>query len=203
MLKYFITGIGTDVGKTIISGLFVKAFNASYWKPVQAGLAEKDEDAILQFSPKAKIHLSTYYLKEPMSPHGAAELEDINIDLQKFKMPVTDTPLIVEGAGGLMVPLNEKDLLLDLIKQLNLPVICVSKNYLGSINHTLLTIEVLKQHNIVVEGIVFNGDRNESTERFIKNYSHLKVIAYIQNEKEWTEEVVEGYCKQIRENLKK
>lgn len=202
MSKYFVTGIGTDVGKTVISALITKALSATYWKPVQAGLEEKDEDAIRKIYPEANILPSVHYLKAPMSPHAAARLENVEIDLSVFKVPEVEGNLIVEGAGGIMVPLNDKETILDLIKQLGLKVIVVSRNYLGSINHTLLTLDMLKMHGVAIEGIIFNGDKNVETETFIKNYSDLNVIAYIGEEKEFNDHTSANYISQIQMNLK-
>jgi dethiobiotin synthetase len=131
-----------------------------------------------------------------MSPHSAAEIDGITIDLEAFKIP-TDQTLIIELAGGIMVPLNDSQTNLDLIKHLNLPVILVSKNYLGSLNHTLLSYELLKQHGIPMAGIVFNGPKNPSGEKFILNHTGLPLILRVNTEEELNEAVIASYADKI------
>ena len=167
MKQFIIAGIGTEIGKTVVSAILTAGLKADYWKPVQSGdIDTGDAYWIRKWVPSAAIHPSTYALTQPLSPHSAAEIDGITIDLAAFKIP-TNRTLIVELAGGIMVPLNDHETNLDLIKQLGLPVILVSKNYLGSINHTLLSYEILKQHGIQLAGIVFNGPENPSGEKFI------------------------------------
>ncbi|TCC90515.1 dethiobiotin synthase [Pedobacter frigiditerrae] len=180
--KYFITGIGTGIGKTIVSAILIEKLNADYWKPIQSGdLSQSDSLAIesLISNEKTKIHPETYRLNNPLSPHLSAKLDGIEIALNQFILPDTDNNLIVEGAGGLMVPLNNKELILDLIKYLNLEVILISQNYLGSINHTLLTINTLRQHNICIKGIIFNGEANSESESYILNYTQINHLGNI------------------------
>jgi dethiobiotin synthetase len=179
MKRYFVTGIGTGVGKTVVSAILVDALKADYWKPIQAGgLDNTDTDVVksLVSNTVSIFHSETYKFKTPASPHYAAEMENIKIDPANFKIPETKNNLIIEGAGGLMVPLNDNFLMIDLIKQLNAEVILVSQNYLGSINHTLLSIEALKARNIHVKGIVFNGDENKSSENYILKCSGIHCI---------------------------
>jgi len=180
--KYFITGIGTDVGKTIVSAILVEALKADYWKPIQSGdLHYSDTDKVREMvsNKKSKFHTSTYSFKEPASPHYSAQLENVVIDINKFTLPQTDNHLIVEGAGGLLVPLNENDLLIDLIQKFDVEVILVVKNYLGGINHTLLSIEALKSRKIDIKGIVFNGQSVPASESFILNYSKLPLLGRV------------------------
>lgn len=172
---YFITAIGTDCGKTLVSAIFCKAFGFDYWKPIQAGLESKDRDVVADLVPEIKIHQSKFELKHPMSPHAAADLENVKMSVLDFELPTTK-PLIVEGAGGVMVPINQNEVMLDLIKKLNLKVILVSNFYLGSINHTLLTIDILKNHHIEIAGIVFNGETNTASLDFISRYSALPIL---------------------------
>lgn len=182
--RYFVTGIGTDVGKTYVSAVLCKTLKADYWKPIQAGgLHFKDSDYVKKFS-GAKIHPEKYLLKEPLSPHAAAELENIHINLDEIVLPQTRNNLIVEGAGGLMVPLNNRgDLILDLIQKLELPVILVSRYYLGSINHTLLTLYMLKSKNIPVAYLIFNGKKTISTFNIITQlYPHINFLEIEENE---------------------
>lgn len=180
--QYFITGIGTGIGKTITSAVITEKLKADYWKPIQSGDLDQSDSLSIQnliSNPKTKIHPELYRLNQPLSPHLSAKLDGIEISLNKFELPQTDNNLIVEGAGGLMVPLNNQALILDLIKHLNIPVIVVSQNYLGSINHTLLTINTLKQHQINIKGIIFNGDANSESEDYILKYSSVEYLGSI------------------------
>jgi dethiobiotin synthetase len=179
--SYFITGIGTDVGKTVVSAILTKAFNAHYWKPIQSGIIDgSDSDRIRQLVPGAKVLPEQYRLKEALSPHAAAALEGIEIELKELELPEVEGNLIVEGAGGLMVPINfSGDNFLDLIKIWKLPVIVVSRHYLGSINHTLLTIELLKYNGIELAGIIFVGSENRATEQVIEMKSGAPILARI------------------------
>lgn len=185
--KYFVTGIGTGIGKTIASAVLTEKLKADYWKPIQSGdLDQSDSLAIesLISNTHTKIHPETYRLNHPLSPHLSAKMDEVEIELNKFQLPKTENNLIVEGAGGLMVPLNSKQLILDLIKYLNLEVILVSQHYLGSINHTLLTINTSKQHHIPIKGIVFNGDENLESQDYILKYTgikHLGNIPFLEN----------------------
>jgi len=174
--SYFITGIGTGIGKTIASAVLTEKLNADYWKPIQAGDLEQSDSLMVESllsNSISKIHAEKYKLNHPLSPHLAAKLDGLTIDLNAFELPETENNLIVEGAGGLMVPLNDEYLILDLIKRINLHVILISKHYLGSINHTLLTINTLKQHQIPIKGIIFNGEPNEESEKYILNYGKV------------------------------
>lgn len=180
--KYFVTGIGTEIGKTVTSAILTEHLKADYWKPIQSGdLHQSDTSKVknLISNNQTVFHGEAYQLKQPFSPHYSAELDDVKIDLNSINLPETQNNLIVEGAGGLMVPLNNHDLIIDLIEKLGLEVILVSKNYLGSINHTLLSVEALKSRGIPIAGIVFNGEKNESTENIIIKMTGLKVIANI------------------------
>lgn len=198
--SFIVAGIGTEIGKTLISAIFTQAFQADYWKPIQSGNPE-DADALyiskMTRIPDARIWDSTYVLSQPLSPHTAAEIDGVTIDLEKIQLPQTRNSLIVELAGGILVPINDHQTNLDLIKKLKLPLILVSKNYLGSINHTLLTYQVLKENNIPILGIVFNGPSNPSGEKFILNYTHLPVVLRVQQEKEITPEIIIRYAKSV------
>lgn len=200
-MKYFVTGIGTDVGKTVVSAILAEALQADYWKPVQCGgLDYTDAQRVrnLVSNNKTRIFPETYLLKTPVSPHAAAAIENIEIDLDNLTLPETENNLIVEGAGGLMVPLNKRFLILDLIKKLNLSVILVSKNYLGSINHTLLSTEILRLNNIPIAGIIFNGIENKDSESIIKHLSGLKVFGRV----EYEDVIDKGFIKRNAEKLK-
>jgi dethiobiotin synthetase len=179
---FFVTGIGTNVGKTVVSAILSESLKATYWKPVQAGdLDNSDSIKVNRLTSNDVIVLDEKYrLNTPASPHLASEIDGITIQLSDFSLPTVDGNLIVEGAGGLMVPMNnEGDLYIDLIQKFNLPVILVSMHYLGSINHTLLSIEALKSRNIQIEGIVFVGDENLATEKIILQKTNIRMIARI------------------------
>ena len=207
-MKLFITGISTDVGKTIASAIIVEALEADYWKPIQAGdLDNSDSHKIksLVSNSKTKINPNSYQLNTPASPHFAAELDGIKIDLKKIIEPNPDSyrednHLVIEGAGGILVPLNDIDCVVDLI-QSDYKVIIVSRHYLGSINHTLLTIEALKSRKINIAGIIFSGDKYESSESIILNKTGVKCIGRIQQEPYFDQNVVKEYADLFRESL--
>ncbi len=198
--QLFITGISTEIGKTVVAAILTEALQADYWKPVQSGdLHNTDSDkieALTSFEPV--IHPETYRLKTPASPHYSAEVDGVEIAMSKFKIPATNNHLIIEGAGGLHVPLNDKQLLIDLMEQLDIPVVLVSQNYLGSINHTLLSIEALQRRNIPVKGIIFNGPPTPSTEDYILKYTGIKFLGRVEQEPDITKEVVKKYSLQFQ-----
>jgi dethiobiotin synthetase len=202
-MKLFITGISTDVGKTIASAIITEALEADYWKPIQAGdLDNSDSHKIKRYisNDKTVICENSYKLNTPASPHLAAELDSIAIDLKQIKEPITKNHLVIEGAGGLLVPLNDTDCIIDLI-QPDYKVIVVSRHYLGSINHTLLTIEVLKSRKIDVAGIIFSGEENKSTESIILNKTGVNCIGRIEEEPYFDQNVIREYADLFRENL--
>lgn len=171
MKPIFVTGIGTGVGKTYVSARLVEKLKADYWKPIQSGdLHHSDTDTVREFvtNPISKFHPEAYRLTQPFSPHKSAALDGIQIDIDQIILPETENLLIIEGAGGLLVPLNEKDLMIDLIQKFNADVILVVMHYLGSINHTLLSIEALKHRGIALKEIIFNGESDEWSEEIIK-----------------------------------
>ena len=202
-MKLFITGISTDVGKTIASAIIVEALEADYWKPIQAGdLDNSDSHKIktLISNTKTKIHPNSYQLLTPASPHLAAERDGITIDLKQIAAPKTKNHLVIEGAGGILVPLNSNDCVIDFIQK-DYKVIIVSRHYLGSINHTLLTIEALKNRKIKIAGIIFSGDKNESSEAIILNKTGVKCIGRIEQEPFFDQTVIREYAELFRENL--
>lgn len=204
MKKYFITGIGTDVGKSIAASIITEALEADYWKPIQAGdLESSDTLKVQQFvkNETTVYHQEAYRLKHPMSPHAAAERDGVEIKLQNIKLPVTHNHLVVEGAGGLLVPLNKKDTILDLITQLDCEVILVSRHYLGSINHTLMSVELLKSRNISIKGILFNGAENKDTEAIVKEMSGLDIIGRIEELKDINKEVINSIAQGLKRKL--
>ncbi len=200
---YFITGIGTDVGKTVASAIVVKALKADYWKPIQAGdLEYSDTHKVKAMVNDESInyHKNAYALKTPMSPHAAAEIDGNEINLNQINRPQTSNSLVIEGAGGLLVPLNPKDTIADLISE-NDKIILVSRHYLGSINHTLLSLEFLKNKGIKNIGIIFSGDKHPTTENIILTKTSAKLIGRINEEKEFTPQVIRDYADKFRENL--
>lgn len=206
-MKLFITGIGTDVGKTVASAIVVEALQADYWKPIQAGdLDFSDTHKVKSLichtkrSRSAQFHPNAYALNTPASPHYAAQLDEIVVDLNKIREPKTDNHLVIEGAGGILVPLNDSDCIIDLIQK-DYKVIVVSRHYLGSINHTLLTIEALKSRKISVAGIIFSGDENKATEEIILKKSGAKFIGRIENEPYFDQNVIRYYADKFRDNL--
>ena len=207
-MKLFITGIGTDVGKTIASAIITQSLEADYWKPVQAGdLDNSDSHKIQKLTStvtssavERQIFENSYKLNTPASPHLAAEIDGITIDLKKIIEPSTDNHLVIEGAGGILVPLNDNDSIIDLIKE-DYKVILVSRHYLGSINHTLLTFEALKNRNIAVAGIVFSGDENKASEEIILSKTKAKFIGRIENEPYFDQNVIQYYADKFRDSL--
>ena len=196
-MKYIIAGIGTEIGKTFISSILTESLQADYWKPIQSGALDfTDTDTVksLISNDKTVFHPEAYRLNQPMSPHAAAAIDGVEIELSKFQLPQTDNHLIVELAGGIMVPLNDRETNLDLIKKLNIPVILISKNYLGSINHTLLSVEILKMNTISVKGLIFNGEQNKYSEDFILNYTKLKCLGRVNFEEKIDKSIVEKYA---------
>jgi dethiobiotin synthetase len=178
----FITGIGTGIGKTIVSAVLTEKLKSDYWKPIQSGDLD-DSDTLkvknLVSNTASTFHTEAYRLTQPYSPHKSAAIDGITIDLNKIIAPKTNNRLIIEGAGGLMVPLNDDYLMIDLIKQLDVEVVLVSQNYLGSINHTLLSVAMLKQYDIKIAGIIFNGKTDENSESYILNYTGVKLLGHL------------------------
>ena len=198
MKRIFVTGIGTDIGKTVVSAVLVEALKADYWKPVQTGsFFSRDTVEVKRIvsNTKSQFHPESYLLKQPMSPHAAAELEGVEIQMDQIRLPDTKNHLIIEGAGGLMVPLNKQYFMIDLIQKFNADVILVVKNYLGSINHTLLSIDVLKNRVVNIMGIVINEEPHELSENIILQYSGLKLLGRINKEGMIKKEVIERYAK--------
>lgn len=195
MRKLFITGIGTDVGKTVAAAILTEALEADYWKPIQSG-ADNDKGVVqsLVSNTKSVFHPEAYSLTQPLSPHAAAEIDGVEIELSKIILPVTNNTLIIEGAGGLMVPLNYNgDCVIDLIKALGAEAILISRHYLGGINHTLLSAEALKNRGIAVAGIVFNGAENVASEKVILQNTGLKMLGRIEEETTLNRDTILSY----------
>lgn len=199
MQKFFVTGISTEVGKTMASAILTEALEADYWKPIQAGDLDNTDShkvASLISNTKTKIHPSSYELKTPMSPHAAAEIDKVRIDRFHINEPATENHLIIEGAGGILVPLNEEDTIFDIIMP-NYKVVVVSRHYLGSINHTLLTIGWLQQKGYDVS-VLFSGDANPHTENIILHKTGVSLIGRIKEEETFTKEIIKGYADKFR-----
>ena len=202
-MKLFITGIGTDVGKTVAAAIVTEALEADYWKPVQAGdLEDSDTHKVRRrvSNTRTQFHPNAYALHTPASPHLAASLDGITIDIAQIQEPKTDNHLVIEGAGGVFVPLNATDCVIDLI-QPDYQVIVVSRHYLGSINHTLLSLEALKSKNIPCAGIIFSGDENPATESIILAKSGVKFLGRINNEPYFDANVIAYYADQFKDNI--
>ncbi|RTY90868.1 dethiobiotin synthase [Flavobacterium sp. GT3R68] len=202
-MKLFITGISTDVGKTIASAIITEALEADYWKPIQAGDLETSDTHKIQAyisNKKTVLHPNSYALHTPSSPHLAAALDGIAIDRHQIKEPETNNHLVIEGAGGVFVPLNHTDCVIDLI-QPDYKVIVVSRHYLGSINHTLLTVEALNNRNITIAGIIFSGNENKPSEEIILKKTNLKCIGRIDQEPYFDQNIILEYADSFRETL--
>lgn len=202
MQHFFITGISTEVGKTIASAIITEALEADYWKPIQAGDLDNTDShkvAVLVSNTKTVIHESSYELETPMSPHAAADIDDVSIDIQKIKEPKTDNHLVIEGAGGVLVPLNDDDTILDIIMP-SYKVIVVSRHYLGSINHTLLTVNWLKQKGYDVS-ILFSGDAHPTTESIILKKTGVASIGRIDEEERFDKAVIKKYATKFKPML--
>ena len=198
MQPLFITGIGTGVGKTLVSAIITEALHADYWKPVQAGIENADSEWIKAMLPSTKIQPETYKLKLAASPHIAARDENDTIDIKKIlssfnriKATSQNDYLVIEGAGGLMVPLNDQEFVIDLIKRLDASVILVSRNYLGSINHSLLTAEMCKKCELNVIGWVFNDQYLDYENEIVKWTGYPKIASIPHTESAGTEFIIQ------------
>ena len=198
--RFAVTGIGTDVGKTVVSAILAESLQANYWKPVQAGdLDNSDSIKVDRYTSNVNVLPEKFKLTEPMSPHAAARIDDVQIVKEDLNFPEVSGNLIVEGAGGLLVPFNDDGLLFaDLLEYWGLPTIVVSRHYLGSINHTLLTMETLKKRGVEVAGIVFVGDENSETEQVIKSVTGVKVLGRIPIAEELNDKFIQEQAKQFQ-----
>ena len=195
---YFVTGISTDVGKTIVSAILTEALQADYWKPIQAGDLEYGDTHKVQdlvSNSQSKFYRNAYALQTAMSPHAAAEIDGIKIELDKITIPISENNLVIEGAGGLLVPLNDSETIIDLIKP-KYKVIIVSRHYLGSINHTLLTVNALKEKALDI-AIIFNGKEHPSTESIIKKMTQVPILGRVDEEAFFDKNVVKKYAEEF------
>ena len=199
-MRYFVTGIGTDVGKTVVSALLVEALKADYWKPIQSG-HPRDLETVrnLVSNPTSNFWPEQHLLKEPASPHQAAHKEGINLDVESLQVPSHKNDLIVEGAGGVMVPINNKQYMLDLLKAYTDQTVVVIRLYLGCINHSLLTLDLLKRHQVTIKGIIFNGPSNPYSEAAILNYTEAPKLLHIPQVEQVSKEYIMKWSTQLNE----
>ena len=201
--SFFVTGIGTDVGKTVCCAILCELLEADYWKPVQSG-SETDAFRIRNLvSKNITIFKERYALTQPLSPHAAAAIDKVEISLEDFQIPETNKTLIIEGAGGLLVPINAQGYTIsDIIKHLNQEVILISRHYLGSINHTLLTIEAINSRKIPIKGIIFNGQELPQTEEIIEKISGVKTLFTIPDFETIDKESITNFANKLKgENI--
>lgn len=199
--RYFVAGIGTDVGKTVASAVLVEALKADYWKPVQAGDVDNTDRMKVQnlvSNTESTFHPERYLLPYPLSPHASAAMAGVEVDVDAIQIPEHKAPLIIEGAGGLLVPINYEVLYIDWIQKMQLEVILVSRHYLGSINHTLLSAEAFKSRGIPVKGIIFNGNENVHTEAVILQQTGFNFLGRIDE----TDLVNKEFIKQQAQNFR-
>lgn len=199
--RFVVAGIGTEVGKTVASAVLVEALQADYWKPVQSGYPpDSDTETVhsLVSNTQSQFHPEVYRLREPLSPHAAAAAEGVLIDPARLQVPETDNRLLIELAGGLMVPLTPTYLNIDWLEQLGYPVVLVTRNYLGSINHTLLSVEALRTRRIPIAGLVINGPSVPATESVLLSYTGLPCLLRLSDKLHLTKETVKACAEQVR-----
>lgn len=202
-MNYFVTGINTGSGKTVVSAILCQALQADYWKPVQCGSDERDLDRVksLVNNGHSLFFDEAYCLKEPVSPHQAAHIENTAIALGDIELPDTGgNDLIIEGAGGVLVPLNDEDMIIDIAARFGAEVILVADLYLGSINHTLLTVNELKARGLTIKGIVFNGADNSYSREIIGRRTGLKTLLHLKQEPHINEAVITKYAIELFNN---
>lgn len=199
-MRYFVTGIDTEVGKTVVSAVLVQALTANYWKPIQSGdLEHSDSHKIIDLvSKKIMIYPESYRLTQPLSPHLSAKLDGVEIKLKDI-IPPSSTNLIIEGAGGVMVPIDEKGTYVtDIIPFCDAEIILVTKNYLGSINHTLLSIQYLQSKNYTIKGIVVTGDENKETESIITKNTGIPILFHVPMTDDLSKKFIKEQASKIR-----
>lgn len=184
MTGYFVTGTDTNVGKTVLSALLVAALNAVYWKPVQTGAVEgTDREAVRRWTgaEEERLPAERFRFDPPVSPHLAAREAGITITLDAFEFPAApaNRKWVVEGAGGVMVPVNDRELMRDLIARIALPAIVAARTSLGTINHTLLTLSALRAARIPIHGVALIGDENIENRRAVEHYGKIRVVGRI------------------------
>lgn len=205
MKKIVVAGIGTDVGKTVVSGILATLFKADYWKPLQCGSEGDSDSKTLEawLSPTQQlVHPPAYSLKEALSPHHAARLEKIELNPKTIKLPKTTRSLIIEGPGGVLVPLTNSITTWDVFQKWDCEWVVVSKHYVGSINHTLLTLNLLKQHHIPIKGLIFNGEPNPDSEKAILSISNVPFLERVLFEKHINTQTIQRYATQWQHSIR-
>ena len=197
-MRYFVTAIGTDSGKTLVSALLCKALGADYWKPIQAG-RPTDSEQIRAWLKTTHIFPEAYLFERACSPHAAAQAEGIDVSLCSICPPSSTRPLVIEGAGGLLVPINESYFIIDLLKKLEAEVVLVVNTYLGCINHALLSAHLLKDKQIPLKGLVFNGPRMPESESAIEKHTGYSCILRIPSLKQVNTAIIEHYALELKE----
>jgi dethiobiotin synthetase len=197
-MNYFVTAISTDSGKTLFSSILTEFLKSDYWKPVQSGLPRDTETVqSLITNKESRFWPESYFMNTPMSPHASAAIDGVEIDLNKINLPDAKRNLVIEGAGGLLVPLNDRDYVIDLAVKFKAEVILVSNHYLGSINHTLLSLDYLEKRGVNVKGIVFNGNETPSTEEIILKKTKVPCLLRIKQEEKINKGIVTYYANQL------
>ena len=197
MRGFFVTGIDTNIGKTLACAVLVRAIRGNYWKPIQCGDLENSDTLTVKKllgSASFQHFPERFRFKAPQSPHRAAEEEGVAIELNDFTLPTSDAPVIVEGAGGVLVPLNNRDYIVDLAAKFRLPAILVSRHYLGSLNHTLAALEALQHRNIPIKGLIFSGNRDEKSEKFLQTRTGLPMLLHMEQEERFDGHCVKKYA---------
>jgi dethiobiotin synthase len=201
---YFITGISTEVGKTISSAIVVESLQADYWKPIQSG--DLDNSDTMKVKSLISNSISTFFPSSyefdyPASPHLSAQMGGRHIELAHIKRPHSSNTLVIEGAGGLFVPLNERNTILDLMLPTD-KIVLISRHYLGSINHTMLSVEALQRRGLNIFGIIFSGEENTATESWIASYTQIPIIGRIEEEPFFDKNTIKKYADLFKKNLK-
>lgn len=180
-MSFFVTGTDTDIGKTVVSAWLAIHLGSAYWKPVQSGLEIRDSETVSTLAKLSedRIFPETFLLKEPLSPHEAARREGVTIRLDQFQLPETSLPLLVEGAGGIFVPLNEKNMMVDLMQKLAVSIILVCRSTLGTINHTLMSLEILRSRKLKIAGLVLVGPHMPHNEQALKEFGQVEIIGHL------------------------
>jgi dethiobiotin synthetase len=208
MKRIFVTGIDTNIGKTVVAAILTEALEADYWKPIQTGDLENSDTKVVQrlvSNSRSVFHPEAYRLTQALSPHAAAAVDGVTINMEKLRasMPSTNgRDLIIEGAGGAMSPVTDTSVVLDLIKTLDAEAVIVSKHYLGSINHTLLTIDAMRRRGLPIVGVFFNGKPVQSSVDFILRYSGVKPLGFIDEEESVDRETVKKYARMFSKEFK-
>lgn len=206
MKQFFITGTDTGVGKTVVSAIVTQVLQGCYWKPIQSGIADEAPDRVtvqnLTGLPQHHFFSSVYELQASLSPHHAAELESVDIEIARCQLPAFQRALVIEGAGGVFVPVNARASMLDLMKHFNFPVIIVTRGTLGTINHTLLTIHALRQYEIPIHGIVFNGELYRANQKTIEQWSGVRTLFHVPHFADLQNTVLQQWLQEQQQNIR-